>query len=77
MVGLNQRDNLSSALLDSSNSLTLSCRMARISSGELQACSCAASGCTKRSFLVFFLYAFRAALKMDWKLEVDVEEDGA
>ena len=64
MVGLNQRDNLSSALLDSLNSLTLSCRTARISLEDLQACSCATSGCSRRSFLVFFLYAFRAALKM-------------
>ncbi len=45
--------------------------------GELQACSCAASGCARRSFLVFFSYAFRAALKMDWKLEEDVGVDGA
>ena len=45
-----------------------------MSLGELQACSCAASGWARRSFFVFFSYAFSAALKMDWKL--DVEEDG-
>ena len=51
-----------------------------MSSGDLQACSCAASGWARRSFLVFFSYAFRAALKMDsnWKLEegVDIDVDG-
>ena len=48
-----------------------------MSFGDVQACSCAESGCARRSLLVFFLYAFRAALKMGWKLGDDVEEDGA
>jgi len=41
--------------------------------GELQASSWAVSRCARRSFLVFFLYRFRAASKMDWKLEVELE----
>lgn len=46
---------------------------------DLQAWSCAASGWAIRSFLVFFSYAFRAALNMDWKLgeEVDAGADEA
>ena len=50
-----------------------------MSPGELQACSCAASGWARRSFFVFFSYAFRAVLKIDWKLVegVDVDADGA
>ncbi len=47
-----------------------------MSPGELQACSRAASGCARRPFFVFFSYAFRAALKIDWKLEEDVGLDG-
>jgi hypothetical protein len=43
-----------------------------MSLGQLQTCNCDASGCAKRSFLVFFSYAFRAASKIDWKLEVAV-----
>lgn len=46
-----------------------------MSPAELQACSCAESGWAKRSFLVFFSYAFKAVLKMDWKLEDDVDVD--
>ena len=46
-----------------------------MSPAELQACSCAASGCERRSFFVFFSYALTAALKMDWKLEEDVDVD--
>ena len=47
-----------------------------MSPGELQACRCVASGCARRSFFVFFSNAFKAVLKMDWKLEVDVDVDG-
>jgi hypothetical protein len=45
---------------------------------ELQAVSCAARGWVRRSVFVFFAYAFRAALKMDWKFEeeVDADDDG-
>ena len=52
--------------------------MERMSLEELQACSCVASGWARRSFFVFFSYAFRAVLRMDWKLEddVDVDADG-
>ena len=42
---------------------------------ELQACNCTARGWARRSFFVFFSYAFRAALKMDWKLEEEVDAD--
>ena len=35
----------------------------------LQACNCEVRGWARRSFFVFFSYAFRAASKMDWKLE--------
>ena len=44
-----------------------------MSLGELQACSRAARGCARRSFFVILSYAFKAVLKMDWKLEGDVE----
>ena len=47
-----------------------------MSLGELQACSRAARGCARRFFLVFFSYAFRATLKMDWKFEEDGVADG-
>ena len=47
-----------------------------MSLGVLQACNCAARGWARRSFFVFFSYAFRAASKMDWKLEeVDANVD--
>ena len=48
-----------------------------MSPGELQACNCAKSGSARRSFFVFFSYAFRATWKMDWKLGDDVDVDGA
>ena len=50
-----------------------------MSSGDLQACSCSASGCRRMFFFVFCSYAFKAALKTDRKLEddVDVDVDGA
>lgn len=48
-----------------------------MSSGELQAWSCAASGWARRSFFVFFSYDLRAVLKMDWKLDNDVDVDVA
>jgi hypothetical protein len=47
-----------------------------MSSGELHAWSCAASGWARRSCLVVFSYALTAALKIDRKFEVDVEVDG-
>jgi len=37
--------------------------------GESQAWSWAASGCERRSFLVRFSYAFKALLKISWRLE--------
>ncbi len=37
--------------------------------GESQACSLAASGCARRSFFVRLSYAFKALLKISWKLE--------
>lgn len=43
---------------------------------DLQDCSCAASGCLRRSPFVFFSYAFRAATKMEWKLEEDDVDTG-
>ena len=36
--------------------------------GELQSWSWAASGCTRRSFFVRFLYLSRAVLMISWKL---------
>ena len=50
-----------------------------MSLGELQACNCVKIGSARRSFFVFFSYAFRAAWNMDWKLgeDVDVDVDGA
>ena len=35
-----------------------------------------ASGWARRSFFVFFSHAFRAVLKMDWKLDEKVDVDG-
>jgi len=42
--------------------------------GESQAWSCIARGCERRFFLVRFSYAFKALLKIGWKLE-EVEGD--
>ena len=39
-----------------------------MAAGESQRCNWAASGCARRSLFVRFLYAFREAQKMDWKL---------
>ena len=47
-----------------------------MSLGELHACSRAASGCARRSFFVFFSYAFKAELKMNWKSDEDVDVNG-
>jgi hypothetical protein len=47
-------------------------RIARIALGELHFWSSAASGWARRSFFVRFSYAFRALLKMSWKLEDEV-----
>jgi len=41
--------------------------------GELQDCSWAASGWARRSFFVRLLYAFKASLKISWKLEDEME----
>jgi hypothetical protein len=43
--------------------------------GESQAWSWAASGWARRSFFVHLSYAFKASLKIGWKLE-DEEEVG-
>jgi hypothetical protein len=42
--------------------------------GESQAWSRAASGWAKRSFLVRLSYAFKALLKIGWKVEVEDDE---
>jgi hypothetical protein len=39
--------------------------------GESQAWSWVASGCLRRSFFVRLSYAFRALLKIGWKVEDD------
>jgi hypothetical protein len=44
--------------------------------GESQDWSCAASGCSRRSFFVRFLYLFKAVLIISWKSE-DEDEDEA
>jgi hypothetical protein len=47
----------------------------RISLGESQDWSWAASGCALRSFFVRPLYVIKALLIISWKLEEDDEED--
>jgi hypothetical protein len=41
--------------------------------GDSQDWSCAASGCTRRSFFVRFLYVSKELLIINWKLKVDVD----
>jgi hypothetical protein len=43
--------------------------------GESQDCSWAARGCVRSLFFVFFSYASKAALRTDWKLELEEEEE--
>jgi hypothetical protein len=42
--------------------------------GELQDSSWVASGWASRSFFVRFLYAFRALLRISWKLDDEAVE---
>ena len=42
--------------------------------GESQACSCVASGCASKSFLVRFLYVSKALLIRSWKLDEDEDD---
>ena len=43
--------------------------------GESQDCNRAARGCVRSLFFVFFSYTSKAALRTDWKLEVEEEEE--
>ena len=45
--------------------------------GVLQGWSSAARGCASRSFFVRFLYASKALSMISWKLEDEVEGEGA
>ena len=45
--------------------------------GELQVCSCAASGCASRSFFVRVLYVSKAFLIISWKLDEEEDDDDA
>jgi hypothetical protein len=44
-----------------------------MSPGDLQAWSCAARGWARRFLFVLFSYTFRAILKMDLKLDEEVD----
>ena len=75
-VGSSHFAHRSSPLRDRSRSWTFSLRTARMELGEPHIWSWAASGCRRRSFLVRVWYAFKALLKIIWKLEV-LEDEAA
>jgi hypothetical protein len=45
--------------------------------GELQDWSSVTRGCASRSFLVRFLYAFKALMRISWKLEDWLDDEEA
>ena len=49
----------------------------RIASGESQDSRWGRSVCEVRSFFVLCLYCCKAALKMDWKFEWEVDVEGS
>ena len=46
-----------------------------MAAGESQDCSWAARGCVRSLLFVLFSYASKAALRTNWKLEEEEEED--
>ena len=76
MVGVTHFVSLSSPLWDLPNTGICCRRTARIASGELQDWRLGRSGCEARSSLVLRLYVSSAALKMDAKLEREVDVEG-
>ena len=48
-----------------------------MAAGESQDCSWAARGCVRSLLFVLFSYASKAALRTNWKLEEEEEEEDA
>jgi hypothetical protein len=51
--------------------------MDKMAVGESQDCNWAARGWARRFLFVFFSYASKAALRIDWKLEEEEEDEDA